>query len=164
MKNGPTTYHSIARHYIYSRCTKNLNVKAKRSACRKHMWKYVSCQEQMYQMYVRKQDNMGVYKLKMLLFVQRLLKMHLKYSTHTRPGYYLKCTFFRNNFPGSESEKPCQFVSNNVRKAFTPILALNLMFRWSGCLNLLRSVRIFWTVFGLLADQCPDDLEIVRKI
>ena len=100
---------------------------------------------------VRKQDNMGVYKLKMLLFVQRLLKMHLKYSTHTRPGYYLKCAFFRNNFPGSESEKPWQFVSNAVQKVFALILALaddcpenfelyrilavEKMFRWSACLN-----------------------------
>lgn len=123
---------------------------------------------------------MGVYKLKMLLFVQRLLKMHLKYSTHTRPGYYLKCAFFRNNFPGSESEKPWQFVSNAVQKVFALILALaddcpenfelyrilavEKMFRWSACLNDLRSVRIFWTVFGLLADHCPDDLEIVRMI
>ena len=67
--------------------------------------------------YVCVKVDMGVYKLKMLLLGQRLLKMHLKYSTHTRPGYYLKCAFFSNDLPGSVSEKPGQFVSYALRKA-----------------------------------------------
>ena len=67
----------------------------------------------------------------------------------------MKCAFFRNDLPGSESDKPGQFVS---------ILVVEKMFRWCACLNDPRSVQIFWTVFGLLADQCPDNLEIVRMI